>query len=91
MALLKNLLTSTSSPTGSHATRVEARMSEEERERELERLRQENDTSRSNEEAERYQRKLRSMRARGIPLRLVSRSDWEKRRARISQRHHQVA
>lgn len=71
----------------SSATRVETRMSAEERERELARLREDTNAVRSQQEEERYQRRLARMKARGIPLRLVSRQDWEDRRERRAQRH----
>jgi len=87
MTILKSL--GVKDPESHHnaATRVDKRMSEEERERELARLREENLKGPSEEDKERYQRKLERLKARGIPLRLVNKADWEQRKARITQRH----
>lgn len=87
MSLLKKLLTLGEPLPQSSATRVGAKMSDEERERGLARLREDSRQVRSAEEEAYYQRRLQSLRSRGMPVRLISKSDWEDRRARIKQRH----
>lgn len=87
MTILKNLLTPGEPLPQSNATRVSTKMSDEEREQELARLREESSQVRTKEEEAHYQRRLQSMRSRGIPIRLISKADWEERKARIQQRH----
>ncbi len=87
MAILDKLLNRSEPAPPCNATRVDTKMSDEEKELELQRLREEGNQIRTKEEEEDYQRKLQSMRSRGIPLRLVSKTDWERRRARMQQRH----
>lgn|GEM_PF-2804838 len=85
MVIFQRLPTHSKDRPGS-ATRVETRMSDQEKEQELERLRQSNNQTRTKEEQAHYQKQLKSMKSRGIPLRLQAKNDWEERRARIQQR-----
>lgn len=87
MAILNKFLNRSEPVLPCSATRVDTKMSDEEKELELQRLREEGNQFRSKEEEAHYQRKLQSMRSRGIPLRLVSKTYWEKRQARKQQRH----
>jgi len=86
MTILDKLLKRSPQEPRQSATRVDARMSDEQRERELERLRDEGCNQRSEEEVVRYQRRLARLRAHGVPVRQTARADWEERQARRHQR-----
>ncbi|MBY4676103.1 hypothetical protein [Marinobacterium arenosum] len=73
------------------ASRVEARMSDEQKAEELARLKALSEQGPSEETREYFQQQRDKLRARGIPLRLVDKTDYEQRRARIAQRHHALA
>lgn len=93
MTLLTKLFSNSSDPqpSSSAASRVETRMSDQQKAQELARLKALSEQGPSEEARQYYQAQRDKLRAQGVPLRLVAKTDYDLRQARMAQRHHALA
>lgn len=73
------------------ASKVDERMSDEDKAVELAKLKEINEQGPSNAERERYRRRIQRLKDRGVPLRLISRVAYDMRAQRLAKRSPHLA
>lgn len=91
MTIFQRLFGSRSAGAASSASKVSERMSDEEKALELERLKALSDMGPSDEERERYRRRISRLKARGVPLRLINKAAYDLREERSARRQDHLA